>query len=258
MDSYWIYCLNGKDNFDGCYYIPDFQNYGGNFDSTSWTTWLSSKKSKKYVKKTYNFINEKYQTYGYIGDNDEIGDLDFETFQSYWNIFLTELNSHCYTSNLYPTRRCWITDYSSSPIEYCTRIDDVAHKGKTQYGENSLFPMQMKDRNMVQSLGQTVYLMGIVIGQIFNCVACKTCERSIFEQGMTNQFMNYSLLFSLFLSFVYVYVPFANTILGTYPLRFEWWFPATIFAMIILILSEIKKSYWRAHKQGWLYRNFYW
>jgi len=116
----------------------------------------------------------------------------------------------------------------------------------------------MKDRNYVQSLGQTAYLMGIILGQLLNCIACKTCERSIFEQGMGNQFMNYSLLFSSFLAFVYVYVPFANIILGTYPLHFEWWFPSLMFGFVIFAISEVKKSYFRHHKHDWFYRNFYW
>jgi len=51
MDSYWVYCFNGKDNFNGCYYVPDFQNYGKNFDSSSWSTWLSNKDSISYIKK---------------------------------------------------------------------------------------------------------------------------------------------------------------------------------------------------------------
>merc|ERR1712083_595769 len=93
-----------------------------------------------------------------------------------------------------------------------------------QYG--TLFPISMTDRNFALRRSNTAYFITIIIVQWADLMICKTRVRSLFEQGMTNVFMNYALLFETVLGAVLVYIPFANTGLGTRPLQFVWWLPA--------------------------------
>jgi len=88
---------------------------------------------------------------------------------------------------------------------------------------------------------------------------------------MTNGFMNYALFFETMLGAFLVYIPMANIVMGTAPLRFVWWASAIPFSIMIYIYDEVRKGYIRNHhkkfvlahpkakyKGCWLTHNTFW
>jgi magnesium-transporting ATPase (P-type) len=181
---------------------------------------------------------------------------------------------------LFPNRRCFDTDYSSFYREetndngdvvklpdvhppFCN-IADYEDKprtytyGTTPNGERSLFPMQTRARVESLAMSNSAYFISIIVVQWADLMICKTRVRSLFEQGMTNTFMNYSLFFETILGAFLVYVPVANTVTGTRPLKFTWWTAAVPFSLAIYMYDELRKGWIRKNRAGWLHRNTFW
>merc|ERR1712188_51690 len=78
-----------------------------------------------------------------------------------------------------------------------------------------MFPMTMNDRADILARSNTAYFISIIIVQWADLMICKTRIKSLFTQGMTNIFMNWSLLFETALGGFLVYSPVANTVCGT-------------------------------------------
>eukprot|EP00497_Spongosphaera_streptacantha_P003262 TRINITY_DN390_c0_g1_i6.p1 TRINITY_DN390_c0_g1~~TRINITY_DN390_c0_g1_i6.p1 ORF type:complete len:534 (-),score=108.53 TRINITY_DN390_c0_g1_i6:155-1756(-) len=129
-----------------------------------------------------------------------------------------------------------------------------------EYG--TLFPMTMTDRYFALRRSNTAYFISIIVVQWADLMICKTRVRSLFEQGMTNVFMNYSLFFETALGALLVYFPVANQVCATAPLKFVWWAPAIPFSILIYTYDELRKGYIRLmRKRGsgsWVERNTYW
>jgi magnesium-transporting ATPase (P-type) len=124
--------------------------------------------------------------------------------------------------------------------------------------KNTIYPFQHKDRHQALAKSNTAYFISIIIVQWADLMICKTRSRSLFEQGMTNVFMNWSLLFETILGACFCYVAFANDMLTTLPLDFVWWLPAVPFSLAIYAYDEIRKGWIRHHRGGWLEYNTYW
>merc|ERR1719403_650964 len=137
--------------------------------------------------------------------------------------------------------------------------DDLFQGGVTAKREHgSLFPMHQYVRDTALAQSNTAYFISIIIVQWADLMICKTRIRSLFEQGMTNTFMNYSLFFETILGAFLVYVQTANTVTGTHPLRFTWWTAGVPFSLMIYIYDEVRKGWIRKNKHGWIHRNTYW
>merc|ERR1712154_161691 len=147
---------------------------------------------------------------------------------------------------------------------YCDWDNDDFSKGqKHKTFKNtffSIFPIAQGSRTSAHSKAQTAYVGAAVIMQLANLLVVRTRTSSIFQQGMNNSFMNWAILFEIFLMCVFVYIPFCQFILGTEPLRFLHWTPAFPFAITALMLHELKKGYFRKdeHKSKWFTRKTYW
>jgi len=193
---------------------------------------------------------------------------------------------HSINSNnlvLFPNRRCWPTDYSSftdndvitdDVVPPFCNLADYNEKPRTftfqsgpstdslgnnyDFSENSLFPMQTRTRVEALARSNSAYFISIIIVQWADLMICKTRIRSLFEQGMTNTFMNYSLFFETILGAFLVYVPVANTVCGTRPLRFSWWTAGVPFSLAIYMYDEFRKGWIRKNDKGWIHRNTYW
>jgi len=194
---------------------------------------------------------------------------------------MSEMTMHSVNSNgkiLFPNRRCFAEDYSelwrkdangkkldNAPPPFCN-VDDFENKPRTaKYSEGvtgdglrSLFPMQTRTRVESLAMSNSAYFISIIVVQWADLMICKTRIRSLFEQGMTNTFMNYSLFFETILGAFLVYVPVANTVTGTRPLRFTWWTAGVPFSLMIYIYDEVRKGWIRKNKHGWIHRNTYW
>jgi len=226
------------------------------------------------------------------------GAMDWDTFEAnYWqsvdytlgvetaetSLFgrLSEETFHSINGNdvvLFPNRRCWDTDYTSmvkhsgltkDTVPPFCNVDDYDGKPRTfklssgteavpGYSNNNLFPMQTRTRVEALARSNSAYFISIIIVQWADLMICKTRIRSLFEQGMTNTFMNYSLFFETILGAFLVYVPVANTVCGTRPLRFSWWTAGVPFSLAIYMYDEFRKGWIRKNDKGWIHRNTYW
>jgi len=234
-------------------------------------------------------------TYEQLTDNSVLNWADFEA--NYWKSEALGTDSlfqkfsqdtfHSINSNnlvLFPNRRCFAEDFSTfyrtavndegdtvkvpdSTPPFCN-ADDYEFKPRTfEYaadggasgnGLRSLFPMQTRTRAEALGMSNSAYFISIIVVQWADLMICKTRIRSLFEQGMTNTFMNYSLFFETILGAFLVYVPVANTVTGTRPLRFTWWTAAVPFSLMIYIYDEFRKGWIRKNRHGWIHRNTYW
>merc|ERR1711941_93991 len=131
-------------------------------------------------------------------------------------------------------------------------------EGSTLDGTNSLFPVVLGDRTEALFQGNSAYFISIIVVHWADLMICKTRMRSLFEQGMTNVFMNYSLFFETMLGAFLIYVPISNTVTGTRSLRFVHWTAGVPFSLMIYIYDELRKGWIRQHDQGWIHRNTYW
>merc|ERR1719273_2853044 len=127
--------------------------------------------------------------------------------------------------------------------------------GQTMEGPISLYPISQYTRREALAQSNTAYFISIIIVQWADLMICKTRTRSLFEQAMTNGFMNYALFFETMLGAFLVYLPMANIVMGTAPLRFVWWLSAIPFSIMIYIYDEVRKGYIRNHRKNWLLAN---
>jgi len=179
-------------------------------------------------------------------------------------IFLT----NCKLSSLYYDRPCMTTDYNNGYYPFCgpysnlnvtdVNIYDYGKKPRTPVSQNAFFPMQMKDRQNALSKSNTAFFVAIVVVQIADLLVCKTRLLSYFEQGMSNSFMNFSILCEITLTGFLVYLPFVNTVAGTSALIFVWWVSAFPFAVWIFVYDELRKSVIRQSKKSFLKHNTLW
>jgi hypothetical protein len=196
------------------------------------------------------------------------GRLSVDTFKSINNADMV----------LFPNRRCWDYDYTSMtdhtvlnddqvppfcnvvdyPIKPRTNRISSGTETVPNFSNNSLFPMETRTRVEALARSNSAYFISIIVVQWADLMICKTRIRSLFEQGMTNTFMNYSLFFETILGAFLVYVPVANTVCGTRPLRFSWWTAGVPFSLAIYMYDEFRKGWIRKNDKGWIHRNTYW
>jgi len=155
---------------------------------------------------------------------------------------------------------CNVDDYEFKPRtwKYGTTYTDEDSGTTYNHGERSLFPMNTRSRFEALSRSNAAYFISIIIVQWADLMICKTRIRSLFEQGMTNTFMNYSLFFETILGAFLVYVPISNQVTGTRPLRFVHWTSGVPFSLMIYIYDELRKGWIRKNQGGWVHRNTYW
>jgi len=189
---------------------------------------------------------------------------EFETTQS-WMYWKPE-NRECSTLN-----NCFNVNANDQRSVTDKGVIAGGVTGQTAEGENSLYPISQYTRREALAQANTAYFISIIIVQWADLMICKTRTRSLFEQAMTNGFMNYALFFETMLGAFLVYLPMANIVMGTAPLRFVWWTSAIPFSIMIYIYDEVRKGYIRNHQKNfqdahpkekyqgcWLTHNTFW
>jgi len=124
--------------------------------------------------------------------------------------------------------------------------------GRVQY-----FPNVGYQRHAL-AYAQTSYFISIIVVQWADLLIAKTRKLSLFEQGMTNGFMNFGLCFETILGCFLIYVPVFNMVFGTRPLHILHWFPGVPWSILILLYDEMRKYQMRRYPRGWLERFTYW
>jgi len=124
-------------------------------------------------------------------------------------------------------------------------------------GQPQLYPNK-KYQEEALAYAQTAYFISIIVVQWADLLIAKTRKLSIFEQGMSNQFLNFGLLFETVLGATLCYTKPFNSVFNTRPLHILHWCPGIPWSILIFVYDETRKFYMRKHKDGWLDRYTYW
>lgn len=114
-----------------------------------------------------------------------------------------------------------------------------------------------EDRKKLETLAQSSYYATVVTVQIADIIICKTRRLSIIHQGMTNHMLNFGILFEISITMVILYVPFFNSFLYTQPVPWVMWIPGIPFAILIILLDELRRYLIRKYPNGWVERELY-
>jgi sodium/potassium-transporting ATPase subunit alpha len=116
----------------------------------------------------------------------------------------------------------------------------VLHWGGWHWGE-PLAPLDPLYRKAVTS-----FFVSIVICQVANVMICRTRRESVFHKGiLSNHLVLAGIAVELALVGLFVYSPFAHTVLGTSSLHTRELLLAVPFALFILVADEIRKAFVR-------------
>lgn len=114
------------------------------------------------------------------------------------------------------------------------------------------------DRKKLESACQSAFFVSIVIVQWACLLICKTRKNSLFQQGMRNRQLNFSLFFETALAAFLCYCPGMDKVLKMQSIKFLWWLPALPFSLIILCYDEVRKLIMRRLPPGnWVERETY-
>jgi len=204
------------------------------------------KQAKVYSQRTCYGLSEQVgamYTRAYSGKGVECDEfIDTQSWE-YWQ----ERNRACSTLN-----NCFNVNAEDELSVNDAGVIAGGETGQTMEGVNSLYPISQYTRREALAQSNTAYFISIIIVQWADLMICKTRTRSLFEQAMTNGFMNYALFFETMLGAFLVYLPLANIVMGTAPLRFVWWASAIPFSIMIYIYDEVRKGYIRNHRKNWM------
>jgi potassium/sodium efflux P-type ATPase len=100
--------------------------------------------------------------------------------------------------------------------------------------------------NPLTKQAATMSFLGIVIMQVANVFACRTEVASMFNIGMfTNKLLNIGVVFEIALTAILIYVPFLQSIFGTYPVSITHWLFFIAFIPLLIGVEELRKFYLR-------------
>ncbi|CAI5969673.1 unnamed protein product [Closterium sp. NIES-64] len=122
------------------------------------------------------------------------------------------------------------------------------------WGGRSMSQANPEYQRQVLLYAQSAYFVAIIVTQWANLIVCKTRRLSVFQQGMWNWVLNFSLLFETGIAAALLYVPFLQEVFSVRPISIVYWFIGIPFALTILFLGEIRKLFIRRFPGGWMDR----
>ena len=112
-------------------------------------------------------------------------------------------------------------------------------------------------RKQLEYTCHTAFFVAIVIVQWADLVICKTRQLSLFQQGMFNHVLTFSLAFETLLCCVLCYTPGVDAI-RMYPLSLRHWLTPLPFCALILAYDETRKLFMRKQSiYGWVGQETY-
>jgi len=105
---------------------------------------------------------------------------------------------------------------------------------------------------------QTAVFLAIVIVQWGGLLVCKTRKLSLFQQGLRNKAINYSLIAETLIAIFLIYCPGVCDVTGTD--RFfpgEFWWPPMPFSLLVIVYDEVRKYIIRHNPGGLVERLTY-
>lgn len=112
----------------------------------------------------------------------------------------------------------------------------VLLRGGWQYGE------QLAANHALYIQATTACFAAIIIMQIVNVYLCRSARRSLFAIGLTgNRLIIWGVLLEISVLLFACYTPLGNKLIGTSPLALEVWLFVAPFALLMLVLEELRK-----------------
>jgi sodium/potassium-transporting ATPase subunit alpha len=115
------------------------------------------------------------------------------------------------------------------------------------------------DRKKLEYTGHTAFFIAIVLVQWADLIICKTRKLSLFQQGMSNNMLNFGLCFETALAATLAYAPGTDKVLRTFPVDWQAWVVPLPFTLYIWVYDEIRKYFLRKdfNKESFVYRETY-
>ncbi|MBN3293794.1 AT12A ATPase, partial [Polypterus senegalus] len=115
-----------------------------------------------------------------------------------------------------------------------------------------------EQRRYQESECYTAFFVSIVISQLADLIIRKTRMNSIFQQGMLrNKVLLFGLASQLIIAAFLSYCPGMYDALRFCPLRFQYWFVSSPYAILIWIYDEMRKLGIRRYPGSWWEKNMY-
>ena len=109
-----------------------------------------------------------------------------------------------------------------------------------------------EQRKKLEYTCHSAFFMAIVQVQWTDLINSKTRKVSIFEQGMTNHFLNFGLCFETSLAILLIYTPGTDIALRLYALSPYYWIPALPFTLFIWVFDECRRVFVRRDIDGFV------
>jgi len=151
----------------------------------------------------------------------------------------------------------WDLGYSTSNLmNIGENWTDASYNGvnATDYGiRGSSYSVRTHDTKSAQ----TAVFLSIVIVQWGGLLAAKTRKLSLFQQGMRNKAINYSLIAETLLAVFLVYTPGVQSVTGAVSIPLLYCWPSLPFSLAQVIYDEIRKYLIRSSPGGLVERLTY-
>lgn len=120
----------------------------------------------------------------------------------------------------------------------------VLWRGGWQYGE------QLSSNHALYIQATTACFAAIIIMQIINVYLCRSARRSLFAVGLTgNRLIVWGVLLEISVLLFACYTPLGNRLIGTSPVALEVWLFLLPFALLMLVLEELRKWWVRRFRE---------
>uniref|UniRef100_A0A670K4G1 Sodium/potassium-transporting ATPase subunit alpha n=1 Tax=Podarcis muralis TaxID=64176 RepID=A0A670K4G1_PODMU len=191
-------------------------------------------KRKPRHKKKDRLVNQELVTYSYL----QIGLL--QTIGAFLTYFTVYAQQGWLPHTLLHIRTSWEDPF----------INDL----EDSYGQEWTFDQ----RQILEYHGYTAFFVSITIEQVADLIIRKTRRNSIFQQGLFRNKVIWVGIFSqIGIAAILCYGLGSVYALNFAPLRFQYWFVAVPFAILIWVYDEFRKLFIRRYPGSWWDKNMY-
>jgi len=131
--------------------------------------------------------------------------------------------------------------------------DAANNELRDSYGQTWDYQSRMDLLNTARS----GYFISIVLTQLIDLIMCKTRKNSIFQQGMSNWSLNFSIFFEIIITCTLLYVPGTEKVLKTMPLSIYWYWPCLPLGISLWVYDEVRRWCIRRFPGGFIERETY-
>ncbi len=107
-------------------------------------------------------------------------------------------------------------------------------------------------RKSLEYLCHTGFFLAMVQVQWADLIIAKTRKISIFEQGMSNYYLDFAIVFETLSAICLIYIPGTPEALRLYALSPYYWIPALPYALLIWIFDEWRRYFVRKYPDGFI------